>query len=143
MIRAAILALLVSNALSAQRSVAEERPLLFFREDWKQTPAALPVTQEHVANDKLILSLHGPGKDGVKKSHHDTPKDDPYYIWNGDCAGNWAVSLRHKESMMDLRGLAKIRWRAKQQGFHFLRILIKLADGTWLVSDAEIGRAHV
>jgi hypothetical protein len=116
---------------------AQDRPGLLFREDWKQTPPETPVTQAHVANSDLILSLHGPGKSGVKKSHHDQPADDPYYIWSGTATGNWAVSLRHKESYVDLSGQAKIRWRAKQAGFRRLRIVLRLADGSWLVSDAS------
>ena len=118
---------------------AQERPGLFFREDWKETPAARPATQQHVTNPSLLLSLHGPGREWVKKSHHDTPKDDPFYIWSGDCQGNWAVSLRHKDSYVDLTGQAKIRWRAKQTGFRQLRIILKLADGNWLVSDQSDG----
>jgi hypothetical protein len=114
---------------------AQERPGLFFREDWKETEAATPATQEHVANADLVLALHGPGKDGIKKSHHDKPADDPYYIWSGTCPANWAVSLRHKSAYADLTGLAKIRWRSKQAGFRELRLALRLADGTWLVGD--------
>ncbi|MGB9604447.1 MAG: hypothetical protein ACPL88_01045, partial [Bryobacteraceae bacterium] len=55
--------------------------------------------------------------------------------WSGQAQGNWAVSLRHKAAMVDLRGLAKIRWRSKQSGFREARIIVMLADGTWLVSD--------
>jgi hypothetical protein len=40
--------------------------------------------------------LYGPGKDSIKKSHHETPPDDPYYIWSGLCTGNWAVTLKQK-----------------------------------------------
>ncbi|HOQ47612.1 MAG TPA: hypothetical protein PLA43_16075 [Bryobacteraceae bacterium] len=119
--------------------LAQDRPGLFFREDWKEIPAALPVTQEHVANPDLVMSLYGPGKAGIKKSHHDVPADDPYYIWNGDCQGTWAITLRHKTAYADLTGLAKIRWRSKQSGFRQLRIILKLADGTWLVSDESDG----
>lgn len=42
--------------------VAQDRPGLFFREDWKEIAAVTPITQEHVANPDLILSLYGPGK---------------------------------------------------------------------------------
>jgi hypothetical protein len=114
---------------------ADDRPPLFFREDWKETPAATPVTQEHVANPNLLLALYGPGKDGIKKSHHDTPADDPYYIWTGTCAANCAIALRHKTSYADLRGQSKIVWRTKQAGFRQLRIILKLAGGSWLVSN--------
>lgn len=110
-------------------------PGLFFREDWKEIPAATPVTQEHVANDDLILTRHGPGQAQIRKSHHDTPADDPYYVWSGEAEGNWAVSLRHRASAVDLTGRAKIRWRSKQAGFRQLRIILKLDSGAWLVSE--------
>lgn len=119
--------------------LSQQRPGLFFREDWKETPAETPVTQAHIANPELVLSLHGPGKNGIKKSHHDTPADDPYYIWTGTCPANCALSLRHKSAFVDLTGLAKIRWRAKQSGFRQLRIILQLADGTWLVGDQSDG----
>lgn len=118
-----------------KNAAAQERPPLFFREDWKEIPFATPVTQEHVANKELLLTLHGPGKDSIRKSHHDQPYDDPYYIWSGLAQGNWAVSLRHVKNDVDLTGQSHIRWRAKQSGFRFLRPIIKLANGVWLVAD--------
>jgi hypothetical protein len=132
--RSAVFLLLAVTAVFAQ-----DRPGLLFREDWKEIPAATPVTQEHVANAELILSLFGPGKTTIRKSHHDTPADDPYYVWSGECTGNWAVTLRHRNASADLTGMAKIRWRTKQAGFRQLRIVLKLADGTWLVSDQSDG----
>lgn len=114
---------------------AQYRPALFFREDWKENPAAHPVTQEHVANPDLILKLYGPGREFIRKSHHEKPTDDPFYIWSGYCKGNWAVSLSHKNFYADLSGFAKIRWRSKQAGLRNLHIILKLADGKWLVSD--------
>jgi hypothetical protein len=125
--------------LAACALAAQDRPGLFFREDWKETPAATPATQEHVANADLVLGLYGPGREGVKKSNHDKPADDPFYIWTGTCTGNCAVTLRHRGAMADLTGQAKIRWRSKQAGFRRLHIVVKLADGTWLVSDAADG----
>jgi hypothetical protein len=122
--------------------VEEDRPGLFFREDWKESPAATPITQEHVANANLVLKLYGPGKDGIKKSHHDTPKDDPFYVWSGTCPAHWAVALRHRDSFVDLTGLAKIRWRSKQAGFRQLRLIVKLADGTWLIGDQADGESR-
>jgi len=119
--------------------LAQDRPGLFFREDWKKTPPETPVTQAHVANPELVLSLYGPGKSGIKKSHHDKPADDPYYIWMGECPANCALSLRHKSGFVDLTGQARIRWRSKQSGFHALRIILKLADGTWLIADQSDG----
>src|SRR4051794_31918065 len=111
---ALILVVAVSAAAQAPKDAPEDqRPPLFFREDWKESPFAEPVTAEHLTNPKLQFTLYGPGKANIKKSHHDTPNDDPYYIWSGDCAGNCAIALRDKESNVDLTGLAKIRWRTK------------------------------
>jgi len=137
MLRLLLLPMLTCAALTAAGN--PDRPPLFFREDWQETPAETPVTQAHVGNRDLVLTVHGPGKAGVKKSHHDKPVDDPYYIWSGTAAGNWAVTLRHRSGLADLRGMAKIRWRSKQAGFRQLRIVLGLADGTWLVSDAADG----
>lgn len=117
------------------RAQQQARPGLFFREDWRESAAATPVTQEHVANPDLLLTRHGPAQARIKKSHHDAPADDPYYVWSGDADGNWAVSLRHRSACVDLTGQARIRWRAKQSGFRRLRIVLKTADGAWLVSD--------
>lgn len=118
-------------------SYSQYRPGLFFREDWKDTPAATPVTQLHVFNKDLLLGLYGPGCDSIRKSHHEAPVDDPYYIWSGLCLGNWAVTLKHTKSFVDLTGYARILWRSKQAGLRCLHIVLKLADGTWLVSSQE------
>jgi hypothetical protein len=122
-------------SLFTLKTIAQYRPGLFFREDWKEIPAATPVTQKHVVNGDLILGLYGPGSDSIKKSHHDTPADDPYYIWSGLCLGNWAVTLKQSKSLVDLTGYAKILWRSKQAGLRCLHLVIKLSDGTWLVSN--------
>ena len=114
----------------------EQRPETFFREDFKETPPEIPITQDHIANSDLIISLYGEGADLIKKSNHDQPDDDPYYVWSGLCEDNWAVSLKHKSKNVDLSKQAKIRWRSKQSGFRELHIILKLSDGTWLISDA-------
>lgn len=121
--------------LLAGGAIAQERPGLLFREDFKETPAAIPITQDDIANPGLRLALYGPGASLLKKSHHDKPADDPYYMWSGLAKGNWAASLSRKSGLIDLTGQAKIRWRTKQAGFRQLRIILKLAGGGWLVSD--------
>ncbi|MCA1759101.1 MAG: hypothetical protein LC658_04970, partial [Bacteroidales bacterium] len=122
-------------------SIAQEsyRPGLFFREDWKETPPEIPLSQNHVNNPELLVQLYGAGKDSLKKSNHEKPADDPFYVWSGLCLENWLVSLKHKEYNVDLTGFAKIRWRSKQAGLRELRIALKLADGTWLVSNLSDG----
>jgi hypothetical protein len=123
----------------------DHRPDLFFREDWNapHPPKGennVPVTQALVANPDLVLRLSGPGGKDVQISQHESPKDDPTYIWTGLCESNWVVSLKDKNRFVDLSGpVAKIRWRVKEAGFHLLRPVVKLADGTWLAGDHTEG----
>jgi len=121
---------------------SQYRPQLFFREDWKEIPAEIPITAEHVNNPDLIMNTYGPGADSLKKSNHEKPVDDPYYVWSGRCRGNWALTLKHRNQLVDLSEYGKIKWRTKQAGFRHLRIILKLADGTWLVSDAADGPSN-
>ena len=111
------------------------RPGLFFREDWKEIPPEIPLNQKHVDNKALTVQLYGPGQDSLKKSNHEKPVDDPYYVWSGLCLENWMVTLKHKTNNVDLTGFAKVKLRSKQAGLRELRIALKLADGNWLVSD--------
>lgn len=127
------------SCLSPAEPAAQTRPGLAFREDWKESPAATPVTQAHVVNPDLVLSVHGPGADLVKKSHHDKPADDPFYIWSGDTTAPWAISLRHRRGSVDLSGAARVRWRAKQSGFHELRLIVQVDDKQWLIADQADG----
>ncbi|WP_136468771.1 hypothetical protein [Flagellimonas onchidii] len=118
---------------------AQERPQLFFREDFKETPAEIPVSQKHINNAEVVIELFGEDSGQLKKSHHDTPKDDPYYVWSGLCRSTWAVTLKHRSKFVDLSKFGKIKWRSKQSGFRQLHIVLKLADGSWLVSDVSDG----
>ena len=121
---------------SAARYVPEDhRPPLFFREDFTNEPEETPVTPLSLVNKDLLIATYGPGKDLVAKSHHASPQDDPSYVWLGSCTQLCAFTLRHRDAFVDLTGLAKIRWRTKQTGFHQLRLVLKLADGSLLVSD--------
>jgi hypothetical protein len=113
---------------------------LFFREDWKDTQPAIPVTQEHVANPELALALHGPGRSVIKKSYHKWVPNDPHYIWSGLTSARWAVSLSKQREHVDLTS-GRVRWRAKQAGFQHLRVIIETADGQWFVTEVSDGPA--
>ncbi len=128
--------LVLTGVISAQNTY---RPSLFFHEDWKEIPAEIPLNQRHVENPDLTVQLYGMGRDSLKKSNHEKPVDDPYYIWSGLCLDNWMVSLKHRTKNVDLTGFAKIKMRTKQVGLRELRITLKLADGSWLVSDQFAG----
>ena len=119
--------------LSGTLSVAADASA--FREDWKEIPWALPVTQEHVANPALVLELHW-AQNGIKKSNHDHINNDPFYIWSGKCELNWALSLSHRRSLIDLSSEdARVRWRSRQSGDRELHLIMRLPGGRWIVSE--------
>lgn len=60
---------------------------------------------------------------------------DPPNLWTGICLSGVAATLRHRTSYVDLSGLARIRWVTRTSGFHVVRPVLKLANGTWLVGD--------
>ena len=85
------------------------------------------------------MGLYGIGHDSIRKSHHDRPADDPYNVWSGPCLGNWALTLKNKNYYADLSSYSKLRWRSEQSGLRNLHIILKLANGSWLVSDQSTG----
>jgi hypothetical protein len=108
------------------------RPPLFFKEEWKQTPAGgeHSVTQDAVANPALELKLYGPTAKEILMSGSAGDELNPIHVWTGMCTTPCAVALRHKSSFADLTGLGRIRWNTKVSGFHQIRPIVKLADGT-------------
>ena len=57
------------------------------------------------------------------------------HVWTGLCSPACAITLKHKANMVDLSGKARMKWLAKTSGFHEIRPVVKLVDGTWLVGD--------
>jgi hypothetical protein len=66
---------------------------------------------------------------------------DPPNLWTGACTTPVAVTLRDKARYVDLTGGARIRWVTRVSGFHVVRPVVRLADGTWLVGDYAEGAA--
>jgi hypothetical protein len=139
MIRPRIAALMICTVVSgtavavlAQQPAPPrgERPPLFFRENWVETEE-VPVTQAHVLNPDLQLHLYGANSQDIQV----TAEGQPPHIWTGLCEAACAVTLSHTSDFVDLTGTAKIRWLTKVSGFHQIRPVVKLADGTWLVGD--------
>ena len=120
-------------------------PPLFFSEKWKQTEKEEhPIRQENVSNPNLELKLYGSADGGMQLTGNGEP-ENPNRIFMGTCLNPCAATLRDKSNYVDLTGLAKIRWTTRSSGFHKLRPMLKLADGTYLVgnhADGEISDYH-
>jgi hypothetical protein len=123
------------------------RPPLFFSESWKALPAPVddhgewPAGQAGVASPNLQLSLHGPsGKDITLVAVRGRADVYPLNLWTGVTTSPVGATLRDKDNYVDLTDpLAKIRWVIRTSGFHQIRPLVRLADGTWLVGDHTTG----
>ena len=68
-------------------------------------------------------------------------RTDPPNLWTGVCLTPVAVTLRDRSNYADLTGLARIRWVTRTSGFHVVRPVVKLADGSWFVGDYGEGAA--
>src|SRR5712691_1183806 len=145
----AVLASILSPAATAQEpgrgrgpgAARVTRPPLFLREEWKQTPAGgeHPVNPlEALSNPNLELKLYGKE---MLMTGSATDENNPVHLWTGVCATACAATFRDKNSYADLTSLARIRWVTKVSGFHQVRPIVKLADGTWLVGDHADGSA--
>lgn len=128
--------------LPAARGRGERAPApppLFFKETWRITgaPHAIAPGEVVVTNPNLEFKMYGPSaiaSDPNKRIWISGPPGPPN-IWTGMCNTPFAATLRDKDNYVDLTGLAKIRWTTRASGFHAVRPLIKLMDGTFLVGD--------
>ncbi|MEJ1965365.1 MAG: hypothetical protein WDO56_29035 [Gammaproteobacteria bacterium] len=119
------------------------RPPQFFKEEWKQTDKGgeHPVAADSLSNPNLELKLYVPAGEIVLTGNAGD-ENNPIHVWMGLCTSPCAAAFRDKKSFADLTGLARIRWNTKVSGFHQVRPIVKLADGTWLVGDHADGTAR-
>ena len=127
---------------AAARPAPARRPPLFFKEEWKQNDKndEHPATAASVGNPNLQMTLHGPGQDS-QLTGRAGDDNNPIHLWTGTSTSPIAVSLREQSNYADLTGLARIRWNTKMSGFHQIRPIVKLADGTWLIGDRADGNS--
>jgi len=118
------------------------RPALFFKEEWKQTEKGGEhpiVFDSTLSNPSLELKVYGPSAKELLLTGDAGNELNPIHVWTGMCTTPCAVAFKHKTAYADLSGLARLRWNTKVSGFHQIRPIVKLADGTWLVGDRADG----
>jgi hypothetical protein len=116
------------------------RPGLLFREEWKQTAKGgeHPATSESNGNADLDFEMYVPTGQFLVEGSADN-ENNPIHVWTGLCTSACGIALRDKTHLADLSGLARVRVNIKTSGFHHLRPMVKLADGTWWAGDEAIG----
>src|SRR6185295_3664792 len=143
---AALMVMCLASALVAQNAT-QARPPLFLSESSKALPTppddhgAWPASQQGVGNPNLQLTLHGTsGKEIQLVNVRGSADLYPLNLWTGTTTSPSAATLRDRNRFVDLTSpFAKIRWMVRTSGFHQVRPIVKLADGTWLVGDRATG----
>lgn len=142
-------ALIVTTAaaVALAQGAPQARPPLFLSESWKAltTPVddhgSWPASQLAVSNPNLQLALYGTSASEIVLVNVRGSADVyPLNLWNGTTTSPSAATLRDRTNFVDLTSpFAKIRWTVRTSGFHQVRPVVKLADGTWLVGDHATG----
>ena len=99
-----------------------------------QSRAAL--TQAAITTPNVELQLYGDGRNIVVATGNGPQLPRLFF---GLCTGPCGFTLRDKEHAFDLRRRASIRVTTIVSGFHRVRPIIKLADGTLLIGDQAEG----
>jgi len=124
----------------AGRGAAAGRVPLFFKEEWSNpTGQEQALTQQGVSNPNLELKLYGPSAKEFLLAGSPTNETNPPHPWTGMCTTPCGLMLRDKTQMVDLTGLSRIKWVTKMSGFHQVRPIVKLADGSVYVADMADG----
>jgi hypothetical protein len=94
------------------------------------------LTQAAVTTPNVDLQLYGDGRNIIVATGEgpNLPR-----LFFGLCKGPCGFTLRDRARVFDLRGRAKMVFTTIVSGFHRVRPLIKLADGTLLVGDQAEG----
>ncbi len=101
-----------------------------------QNTTRLPLTQASIATPNVDLQLYGDGRNIIVAtgSSANLPR-----LFLGLCTGPCGFTLRDRNRAFDLRGRAHITFTTIVSGFHRVRPLVKLADGTVLIGDQAEG----
>ena len=101
-----------------------------------QNQARAPLTQASVTTPNVDLQLYGDGRNIIVATGAGPQLPRLFF---GLCTGPCGFTLRDKDGAFDLRGRASMRFTTIVSGFHRVRPLIKLADGTLLIGDQAEG----
>jgi hypothetical protein len=94
------------------------------------------LTQAAVTTPDVDLQLYGDGRNIIVATGSGPNLPRTFF---GLCQGPCGFTLRDRRRSFDLRGRARMTFTTIVSGFHRVRPLIKLADGTLLIGDQAEG----
>jgi hypothetical protein len=132
---------------SAQQAPARPAPVaaaLAFKVEWvrpanqEDTKVRYMPVQDNVADPNVVMTFYGKAAKQILTTGAPGSPVTPYGVWGGTAEGPYAVTFKMKDGYLDMTGLANVRWFTKTTGFHSVRPVIKLADGSLLAGDLTI-----
>lgn len=144
----ALLGIACSSFAQQAPGGAETRPRatvapLFLKVEWVRPPSQTDTkvryspVQENVSDPNVEMRYYGKAAKQILTTGAPGSDITPYGVWSGTAEGPFAITFKLKNNdHADLTGLANIRWFVKTSGFHVVRPVIKLTNGTLLVGDA-------
>jgi hypothetical protein len=124
-------------ALAAGRGAVQPppSPVLLFNMTL-QNNTRLPLTQSSVTTPNVDVHLYGDGGNIIVATGSGPNLPRTFF---GLCKGPCGFTLRDRNNTFDLRGRAHITFTTVVSGFHRVRPIVKLADGTLLIGDQAEG----
>jgi hypothetical protein len=101
-----------------------------------QNDTRLPLAQNSITTPNVDLQLYGDGKNIIVAVGRGANFPRLFF---GLCEKPCGFTLRDKNNYFDLRGRANMKFTTIVSGFHRVRPIIKLADGTLLIGDQAEG----
>jgi hypothetical protein len=101
-----------------------------------QNETRLPLGQDSITTPDMDIHLYGDGKNILVAVGKGANFPRTFF---GLCEKPCGFTLRDRNNYFDLRGRANIRFTTIVSGFHRVRPIIKLADGTLLIGDQAEG----
>ena len=95
------------------------------------------MTPPAVSRSRLAIAVPRAPAQSVVRHPRCRPAQQPHrpVLWTRP----WALTLKHKTAFVDLTGRSRIHWRTRNSGFRRTHVILKLADGNWLISDQSDG----
>lgn len=123
-------------AIAVMQAVARPAAPVALFELALQNQARVPLTQSVVTTPNVDLQLYGDGRNIVVATGAGPQLPRLFF---GLCTGPCGFTLRDRDNAFDLRGRASLRFTTIVSGFHRVRPIVRLADGTLLIGDQAEG----